>query len=288
MPYLAPSFFRVASLQPSVSVMLAELGLLERLVACTRYCGDIIPELTCGSHLVIQDSWTAKTEEILAAKPDLVIASVPYQMTALAEILKTGIPCLALAPKTLGDVYKDLCLIANILGHSDRAETVIAKMQAEIDATRQKVAAAPRPRVYCEEWGKPLILSQHWVLELVEAAGGSYWGTPGQHTAAETVVADPPDVICLAWCGAGGRVPLERLVARRGWQHLPAVKNVRVYCISDEYLNTPAPTLLYGLRALSAAIHPEIFGEGVQGLRRIDPATLQNLVAQTKEAADDE
>jgi hypothetical protein len=38
------------------------------------------------------------------------------------------------------------------------------------------------------------------------------------------------------------------------------VRNSQVYCISDELLNTPAPTLVMGLRALAAAIHPAVFG----------------------------
>jgi hypothetical protein len=36
-------------------------------------------------RLVIADSWTSKASEILAAKPDLVIAAVPYQQAAVAE-----------------------------------------------------------------------------------------------------------------------------------------------------------------------------------------------------------
>jgi iron complex transport system substrate-binding protein len=48
---------------------------------------------------------------------------------------------------------------------------------------------------------------------------------------------------------------------------MQAVKQDRVYCINDEYLNTPAPTLMHGLRALAAAIHPEHFPSRQAGLR---------------------
>jgi iron complex transport system substrate-binding protein len=40
-----------------------------------------------------------------------------------------------------------------------------------------------------------------------------------------------------------------------------AVREGRVYCIPDEYFNTPAPTLLQGLHALAAALHPSLFPE---------------------------
>ena len=62
--------------------------MLDRIVACTKYCLDIVPELRDGSRLIVEDSWSAKSEEILAAKPDMVIASVPYRLESVAEIMK--------------------------------------------------------------------------------------------------------------------------------------------------------------------------------------------------------
>jgi len=82
------------------------------------------------------------------------------------------------------------------------------------------------------------------------------------------VEAASPDILIAAWCGAGDRVPLEKIIRQRGWENLPAVRNGRVHCIRDEYLNTPAPTLVQGLRALAAAIHPEYFPQA-SGLRWI-------------------
>jgi iron complex transport system substrate-binding protein len=128
-----------------------------------------------------------------------------------------------------------------------------------------------RPRVYCEEWGKPLIHSQEWVAELVAAAGGEFVGTPGKQTSQEEVCNASPEVIVASWCGAGDRVPLEKVVRERGWNELPAVRTGRVFCIRDELLNTPAPTLIGGLRALAWAIHPDLFPltYGIRGIKPV-------------------
>lgn len=259
---------RVVSLQPSATVTLADLGLLDRLVACTRYCADVVPELRAG-RAIVADSWTAKSAEILAARPDLVIASVPYQAEAVAEILKSGARFLGFAPRTLDHVFGDIAAIAGVMQVASRGAEVIARMRSEIEAVGSQAAGRPRPRVYCEEWGKPLIHSQPWVAELVAAAGGGFVGPAGTHTDALAVAALQPEVVIAAWCGAGDRVPLEKLIRERGWHGLPAARDHRVYCISDELLNTPASTLTSGLRALAAAIHPEIFPAPVRGLRRI-------------------
>jgi iron complex transport system substrate-binding protein len=262
---------RVVSLQPSVTVSLRDLGLLDRLVACTKYCLDVCPEIspTCA---IVEDSWTAKAAQILASDPDLVLASVPYRIEAVAEILKCGIPFLGFAPKCLADVFADMATIARVMGVESQGLELIGQIQREIESVRAATHGSAGPLVYCEEWGKPLILSQRWVAELVDAAGGTYLGKPGTQITTEQVAAADPDVIVAAWCGAGDRVPLEKIVARPGWERTKAARNGRVYCIKDEFLNTPASTLIHGLRALAAAIQPEAF-PAAEGLRRIDCVT---------------
>ena len=262
---------RVASLQPSATVTLRDLGLLDHLVACTKHCADVCPEVADGSRVIISDSWTAQSQQILAAHPDLVLASVPYQIEAVSEILKAGVRFLGLAPKTLSDIYADIAAIAGVMGAWQRGQSVIACMQSAIAAVRGHTAKAPRFKVFCEEWGKPIISSQPWVAELVEAAGGEFVSPPGQTITADEVAAADPDVILAAWCGAGDRVPLEKIVAQRGWMELPAARAARVFCVNDELLNTPATSLIGGLHAIAWALHPELFTkpDGIRRLRSV-------------------
>jgi iron complex transport system substrate-binding protein len=250
---------RIASLQPSVTLTLHALGRIDMLCACTRYCVEALPELASVDIAIVQDSWTVDTEQIAATKPSLVIASVPYRMESLAALLKAGVPVLAFAPQDLAGIYDDIRVMGSLTDARQQAEALVATMQAALQEARSKSATAKRPLVYCEEWGKPLIHSQRWVAELVEAAGGEFLGTPGSHTTAEEIAAADPDVLVFAWCGAGDRVPLARVIEQRGWQNLRAVKAKQVYCIPDEFLNTPAHTLLEGLACLGAAIRPQVF-----------------------------
>lgn len=145
---------------------------------------------------------------------------------------------------------------------------MIADMQRCIDEVRQRATGASPGRVFCEEWGNPIIASEPWVAELVKAAGGEFIGAAGKSTTAEEIAAAKPDVILAAWCGAGDRVPLEKIVEQRQWQELPAVRSRRVFCIQDELLNTPSTTLLGGLNAIAWALHPERF-ERPTGIRQI-------------------
>jgi iron complex transport system substrate-binding protein len=276
---------RIACLQPSATVILASVGELDRVVACTKYCADVVPELRADMRngrqpiAVIGDSWSSTASEILSASPDLVIAAVPYQQTAVAEILKAGIRFLGLAPRTLDDIYTDIAVISGCAGANERGAQVIAEMQNAIAEMRRQTTSLPRKRVFCEEWGKPIIASQPWVAELVDAAGGDFLGKPGMQCSAEEIVRLDPEVIVAAWCGAGDRVPLARIssTAERGWADTTAVRNSQVYCISDELLNTPAPTLIAGLRALAGAIHPTVFGPQ-SGLRSVTQVPRPKLL----------
>ena len=267
---------RIACLQPSATVILAVIGELDRVIACTKYCADVVPELAGRPRVILADSWTANTEQIIAAAPDLVIAAVPYQEKAVTEILKSGARFLGLAPRTLADIYTDIATISGTVGASSGGEQVIASMQRRIEEVRARTANLPHPRVFCEEWGKPLIASQRWVAELVEAAGGEFVGEPGRQTSAEEVARPDPEIVIAAWCGAGDRVPLEKIIADRKWTETRAARSSSVFCIRDEYLNTPAPTLIDGLEALAHAIHPELFPQrkGIRQIKAIHTSTV--------------
>ena len=238
-----------------------------------------MPDVCGRSCVIVSDSWSAERAQIVAVKPDLVIAAVPYQEKAVAEILKAGIRFLGLAPKMLADIYTDVATIAGVVGANDRGEAVIRTMQEHVAEVRRRVASSSRPRVFCEEWGKPIIASQRWVAEIVDAAGGEFVVEPGVQLASEGVQRLNPDVILAAWCGAGERVPLEKIIRERGWQETAAATSGRVFCIRDELLNTPAPTLTAGLDALCWAIHPEIFPrtKGIRQITRVPASTAENV-----------
>lgn len=256
----APPALRIASLQPSITLTLGQLGCLDSLVACTRYCIEALPELRERKLKVIADSWSSTMEELQSVQANFVVASVPYRMESLAAILRAGCPVLTLAPHKVVDVIADIRLLASILNVTPRGEVLAEQILAEIARIRSLTEkSVHKPRVYCEEWGKPLIHSQPWVAELVEAAGGEFVGEPGKTTTAEAVSANDPDIMIFAWCGAGDRVPLRRVIEKRGWQSMRAALQGQVYCVPDEFLNTPAHTLLHGLGCLAAALHPELF-----------------------------
>src|SRR3954467_4668231 len=143
---------RVVSLQPSITSTMERLGVLDRLVACTKWCAEVCPSVKDRGIVIVDDSWTADAEQIRATNPDLVIASVPYQVEAVAEILKSGAMFLGLAPHSLRDVYADIAAIAGIMDAANDGQRIIREMQMEVARVRGRNARrTAKPRVWCEE-----------------------------------------------------------------------------------------------------------------------------------------
>src|SRR5579871_6299182 len=139
---------RIACLQPSATVILDAIGELESVVACTKYCAEVVPAAAYGSRAILADSWTADASQIIASQPELVIAAVPYQEKAVSEILKAGARFLGLAPRTLADIYTDIAIISGVADAASRGEEITAEMKQTIEAMRQKTRSLPTPKVF--------------------------------------------------------------------------------------------------------------------------------------------
>jgi iron complex transport system substrate-binding protein len=127
------------------------------------------------------------------------------------------------------------------------------------DARRRALQLARQPRVYFEEWDEPMISGIAWVSELIEAAGGTdiFADRAGGKSAkerivtAEEIISHQPDIIIGSWCGKKFRP--EKVVARPGFERIPAVRNAALYEIKSPIILQPGPAALTeGLSALQA------------------------------------
>jgi hypothetical protein len=87
----------------------------------------------------------------------------------------------------------------------------------------------------------------------------------------------PSATVILGLIGELGRVvACTRYCA--GWGRTAAALCGRVFGIRDEFLNTPAPTLLQGLQALAFAIHPKLFAwtKGIRQITGVSASTAGN------------
>jgi iron complex transport system substrate-binding protein len=247
---------RIVSLAPNVTSILLELGAGRELVGVSKWCKDVAE---VGQRPQVGDCWKMDIAEVMRLKPTMLIGSVPFALDTVAAILVQPVSFLAINPRSLADIERDIRTLGRIVNRSAGAERLIRRMNRSFhDVARfaRRKAERRRPRVYCEAWPNPRISSPPWVAELVRIAGGKMAVGAGGRVADEDVAQAKPDVIVLAWTATSDRATPAIALTNPKWKNVPAVKNRRVVVIRDELLNTPGPPLIEGAQALFHALHP--------------------------------
>jgi iron complex transport system substrate-binding protein len=256
---------RIVSLTPASTEILYALGVGDRIVA-TDSGSDYPAEAVDLPD--VADFAAVDVEAVVGAEPDLVIAgglgfTPPESITQLRDL---GLPVVVLYAPSVDGVYHDIDLLGQASGRTAEAETLVADMRADIDAVAGAVAGATKPRVFYEvgytdttgEIFGPADAS--FVAEMVALAGGDPITTGDSASyliPLETLIQRDPEVITLGVNPFYAPTP-EGVAARPGWDVMTAVKNGRVVPVQDIEITRPGPRLPTGLRALAAAIHPDV------------------------------
>ena len=189
-------------------------------------------------------------------------------MAELGLTLNKSPQVISLDPELLGDVLEDIRRVGRATGKDALAESVTGQLQVRIDSVTERAAqAAHRPKVLQLEWTDPLLCGGHWVVEMVERAGGeSCFGskeTGSSRLDWEQVIASQPEIIMLMPCGFDLKRALEDvplLLKLEGWDSLHAVRNDQVFILdADAYTSRLGPRLVTGLEIMAEIIHPEVF-----------------------------
>lgn len=251
---------RIVSLAASNTEILFALGAGDRLVGASKYCDHPAEALEIPRVGAFID---ADYQAILAAKPDLVLTESHLQRDITARLIDLNINVLSLNPVTLSGVLDSIVLVGSVVGCEARATELVEQMRTRIDAVRERAQRLSfQPRVYFEEWGKPLIPAGGWEAECVEVAGGKnvFPFPPHVHSnerviASEDVIRANPDLMLVSWPGTRGRISLSKIKQRTGWEAIEAIRNDRVWVIDDRLIVRPGPRIVEGLELIAELIY---------------------------------
>jgi iron complex transport system substrate-binding protein len=135
-------------------------------------------------------------------------------------------------------------------------------MRAEFDQVAAATRSVDKPRVFYEIdatgaiWGPA---DDSFLAEMIELAGGDpiTTGSPDKFDIPlERLIEADPEVILLGDAAYG--VTADQVAARPGWSVTTAVKTGAIKPIDDIVVTRPGPRLTEGLRALLAALHPDL------------------------------
>lgn len=214
---------RIVTLLPSLTETAWVLGVGPRLVGVDRF-SDWPAAIARLPRLGALDD--AQVEAIARLRPDVVLASTSARSLDKLEAL--GLRVLRLKSESHADVRRTLNLVATLLGTPEAGERVWAQLDAQIAAAAARVPPALRgQRVYFEIGGGPYAagaasfigetLARLGMGNIVPAELG-----PFPKLNPEFVVRARPELIM------GAQREQAALLARPGWQAVPAVQGRRV------------------------------------------------------------
>ena len=208
----------------------------------------------------------ARYEKIEALNPDLILAFSDLQADITNDLVKRGYPVFTFNQRTVAEILQMIRVLGGIVGVSEKAEALAARLSQGLDDIRERAASLPRrPKVFFEEWYEPLISGIRWTEELVQVAGGDPIFpeldraslAKDRIVSSEQVIARAPEIIIGSWCGKPLRPA--RIAARPGWADIPAVRNGQIYEVKSTYILQPGPAALTeGVRQLHDIISRSI------------------------------
>ena len=251
---------RIVCLTTETVEVLYILGEQARIVGISGYTTR--PEIARKEKPKVSAFTTAKIDKILALKPDLVLGFSNLQADIAAELIKSGIEVHVFNQRSLDDILRMILTTGRLVGATEKAERIVDDLNAQMAQAREIGKTLPRkPSVYFEEWNEPMMCSIRWVAELIDIAGGEdcFPELSTFHSANERIVtpaqvlARMPDIIIGSWCGK--KFQPEDVMARAGWDSMPAVKSNMVFEIKSADILQPGPSVFTdGLKQLETIL----------------------------------
>jgi cobalamin transport system substrate-binding protein len=249
---------RVISLAPNITETFYALGLGDQLIGDTDYC-DYPPAAREKPH--VGSLLNPSLEKIVALKPDLVLGDAEANRRETAdELQRLGVPLYGLSAHSVEDTLRSIEDLGLVLGREAEAKTLVAGLRKRIETIRREVAGKPRPKVLFVVWYEPLITAgpRTFIADVIRRAGGvsvsddlsGEW----PRMSLESALARDPDVILFPRTAAFSP-DLAEFRRLSGWRDFRAVRNGRMYFISDT-INRPGPRLVDSLEEVARILHP--------------------------------
>ncbi|MCZ2101610.1 MAG: cobalamin-binding protein [Chitinophagales bacterium] len=252
---------RIVCLTEEPTETLYLLGEQERIVGISGF--TVRPAQARKEKPKVSAFTFANIDKITALKPDLVIGFSDIQADIARALIAQGITVWINNHRSVEDIYKMMIQLGSMVGKSDNAITLVNQFRAnmeKISTGNQNITI--KPKVYFEEWYDPLITGIRWVSELIELAGGIdiFSERKDASLAKDRIIADNnevvernPDIIIASWCGK--KFKKERLISRKNWNTINAVKNDFVFEIKSEIILQPGPAAISeGIEKISEII----------------------------------
>ena len=244
---------RIVTLAPHLTELVYGSGAGDRLVGTVEY-SDYPPEARQLPR--VGDAWRVDLEQLLALKPDVVLAwttGTPDDL--VARIRGLGLRVVMIPTFEITDISEAMRRIGEIAGTLDVAAPAADQFDARFVALRKQYEGAASVSVFVQLDDQPLytVGGRHIIDEIVTLCGGRnvFADLPqiAPVVTLESVLAIDPQVILST-----DDTIVDPASQWARWTHSSAVRAGTIYALDADTMTRPAPRLLQGVEATCAVL----------------------------------
>ena len=255
---------RIICMAPSATETVFALGAGDRVVGVTTYTTWPEEALDLPRVGALYDP---NLEKIVALRPDLVIVQQKHDRVE-ALCAERNIVVLRVHMKRLEDIYRGIRVIGEMLDVSDEAETLCTQIQADVDVVRRRVADLPELKTFVCVDRQPGTLkgmftvgSESFLSDVVTIAGGKNIFDDVSRdyfqVSTEALIARAPEAIIETrpMQVLSGDAVAHLATDWTALPDLPAVRDGRVYVLTENYIVVPGPRVARIAERLAEVLH---------------------------------
>ncbi|GKU84666.1 ABC transporter substrate-binding protein [Niallia sp. NCCP-28] len=258
---------KIVSLIPSNTEIAFALGLGDEMVGVSDY--DNYPKETANIEKIGGTEFNV--EKIISLKPDLVLAhasSAHNSTEGLQQLRDAGIDVLVVNDATnFAGVYESIDMIGKATGETKEANELVDDMKEKMTDIKDKAAKTAekdQKSVYIEVSGEPSIYTtgkntfMQEMLDMINAKNvvtEEGWIQVDQ----EAIIKANPDVIITTYGSYATENPVDKVLDRKGWADVTAVKEKAVADVDSDTVTRSGPRLVEGVEELAKAVYPNEF-----------------------------
>lgn len=260
-------FERIVSLAPSLTEILFELSLEERVVGVTKYCRYPAKALT---KTVIGGYLNPNYEVLLSLKPDLLVVLNEHE-NICPHLKSLGLNFVMFDNRSINGIMQSIQRMGQLCQTTEKAGFVLENLKKRMDHVQSRTKGRVSPRVLISVGRKMgsgsikdsyIATQKTYFSDMVVLAGGinAFTGnlTGFPKVSGEGILNINPDVIIDMVSG----LPDSQIgVVMDEWQVLKSVKAVkdqRIYVLTQPYADIPGPRFIDILENIAKMLHPEV------------------------------
>lgn len=246
---------RVASLNNCLDAMLVHLADRSQIAALSHYArepqGSTVAEQAKALPYTFESA-----EEIIGLRPDMVLASQHSALATRNALKRLHVPVHRFkVPKSVTESLEQVRKIAGLIGHPDRGEVLVARIEAAIAASapppgaRRLQALIYQPNGFAAGPGTLVdeMMERAGFENVARRYGLKTWGNVGL----ERLLADPPQVLLAGEPAPGARSWADRVMTHPALQSISG--RMRTVRMPEKLLYCGGPVLIETAAAMTRA-----------------------------------